>query len=86
MKITFNIECTPDEARQFLNLPNFAPLQEKILKAVETKMQENLLNLVPDGLLNNFLSATVQNLGEMQRIFSGTTKTSSEQKNRPERK
>jgi len=29
MKITMNIECTPEEARRFLGLPDVTGLQEK---------------------------------------------------------
>jgi len=30
MKITMNIDCTPDEARAFFGLPDVKPMQEKM--------------------------------------------------------
>ncbi|MFX6857783.1 DUF6489 family protein, partial [Acinetobacter baumannii] len=38
MKITVNIDCTPQEAREFLGLPNIQPMQEKVMKQVEEKL------------------------------------------------
>jgi hypothetical protein len=29
MNVTFNIDCTPEEARSFLGLPDLAPVHEK---------------------------------------------------------
>lgn len=35
MKITVNIDCTPQEAREFLGLPNIQPMQEKAMKQID---------------------------------------------------
>ena len=35
MKVTFNIDCTPEEARAFLGLPDIAPLQERMMDELE---------------------------------------------------
>lgn len=31
MKITIDVDCTPDEARRFLGLPDVAPMQEALM-------------------------------------------------------
>ncbi len=38
MKITMNVECTPDEARAFLGLPDVKPMQEQLMQEVQERM------------------------------------------------
>jgi hypothetical protein len=80
MKFKFEVECTPDEARQCLGLPNVAPLQERMLSQIEAKMQENLRYFDPDALIKSWLSVPFQTWGEMQKALwsqMGGVKTSS---------
>ena len=42
MKVTIDIDCTPEEARAFLGLPDLRPLHDAYL--------ERMLSLVKDGL------------------------------------
>jgi len=71
MKVTFDIECTPDEARQFLGLPNVAALQDRMMKEVEEKMRENMQNLDPETFIKTWLPLSMQGWGDMQKIFFG---------------
>jgi hypothetical protein len=34
MKVTFDIDCTPEEARSFLGLPDVTPIHEKYVKTM----------------------------------------------------
>ena len=34
MKVTFDIDCTPEEARAFLGLPDVTPIHEKYVQAM----------------------------------------------------
>lgn len=69
MKVTMNVECTPDEARRFLGLPDVAPMQEALMRELEKKMQDNIRNLDPESLIKTWFPATLQGWGEMQKIF-----------------
>jgi hypothetical protein len=40
MKFTINIECTPDEARDFMGLPDPKVIQEKMFSAMQGKMTD----------------------------------------------
>ena len=42
MKITFDIECTPEEARRFLGLPDMSAVQDRLVKEWEEKMRSAL--------------------------------------------
>ena len=39
MKVTINVDCTPEEARAFLGLPDVAPMQEWMLGEMQQRMQ-----------------------------------------------
>ena len=69
MKFTVDVECTPEEARSFLGLPDVAPMQEALMKELEKKMQDNIKNLDPETLAKTWFPATVQSWGEMQKMF-----------------
>ena len=69
MKVTFDIECTPEEARAFFGLPNVAPMQDKIMKELENQMLENIRSLEPEAMLKTWLPATIQGWGEVQKMF-----------------
>ncbi|MCB1681116.1 MAG: hypothetical protein H6858_08265 [Rhodospirillales bacterium] len=69
MKFNFDIECTPEEARVFLGLPNVAPLQEKMMKELEKKMQDNIRTLSPEEMVKTWMPLTIQSMGEFQKIF-----------------
>ena len=69
MKFTINVDCTPEEARKFIGMPDIAPLQEKMMKELEKKMQENIQNLDPETFMKTWLPATIESWGEMQKMF-----------------
>lgn len=69
MKFKFDIECTPEEARAFLGLPDIAPMQERMMDELEQKMQDNIRNLSPEEMVRTWMPATMQGLGEMQKMF-----------------
>ncbi len=69
MKINVNIECTPEEARQFLGLPSVAGLQDRMMKEIEEKMQENIRNLDPETFVKTWMPLGIESWGEMQKIF-----------------
>ena len=69
MKFTVDIDCTPEEARQFLGLPNIAPMQDRMMKELEAKMQENIQNLDPETFIKTWMPITMESWGEMQKMF-----------------
>jgi len=71
MKFNFDIECTPEEARAFFGLPNVAPMQERMLKELEDRLQDNIRNLTPEEMIKTWMPATMQGWGEMQKMFWG---------------
>jgi hypothetical protein len=71
MKVNFDIECTPEEARAFLGLPNIAPMQERIMKDMEDRLAENFSKLDPETLVKTWMPMSIQGWNEMQKMFWG---------------
>jgi hypothetical protein len=71
MKITINIECTPEEARRFLGFPDVAPLQEALLKEVQDQMMGGLNSVKPAEMMTAWLPWL-----EMQKAFWSKMTTS----------
>jgi len=69
MKITVDIDCTPEEARAFLGLPDVKPLQDAMMKEVEERMRANLAAADPETLMKTWFPAGVQSFEQMQKMF-----------------
>lgn len=69
MKVNFDIECTPEEARVFLGLPNVAAMQDRIMKDMEAKIHENFNALDPETLIKTWMPMTMQGWNDMQKMF-----------------
>jgi len=69
MKFTIDVDCTPEEARQFIGLPNIAPMQDRMMKELEQRMAEQMGNMDPETFIKTWMPATVQGWGEMQKMF-----------------
>lgn len=71
MKLKFDIECTPEEARTFLGLPDVVPMQERLMKELEKRLQDNMQNLSPEEMVKTWMPASMAGMAEMQKMFWG---------------
>lgn len=69
MKVKFDIECTPEEARHFFGLPDVTPMQNAVMKELEERLRDNIRNLDPETMVKTWMPATIQGWGEMQKMF-----------------
>lgn len=69
MKITINIDCTPEEARTFMGLPDVKPMQEMMMKEVEERMKANLNAMDPETLFKTWLPTGISNMEQFQKMF-----------------
>lgn len=69
MKINVDIDCTPQEARTFLGLPDVEKMQEAVMAELQAKMMENVNNLDPESMMKTWLPAGVQGMEQMQKMF-----------------
>ena len=70
MRATFNIECTPAEARAFFGLPDVQPIQAAVMDRLQERMVSEIDRFSPEALVNQWLSAFPQNVERMQDMFA----------------
>ena len=71
MKITIDVDCTPEEARVFLGLPDVAPMQDAVLADVQERLLEGLEAMEPEALFKVWLPAGLQGWEQLQKQFWG---------------
>ena len=69
MKISLDIDCTPEELRGFFGLPDVKPMQEQLLKDVEERLRANLKALDPEAMLKTWLPAGLKGLEQLQEML-----------------
>jgi hypothetical protein len=69
MKVTMNVDCTPEEARAFLGLPDVKPMQEQLMRELQERMAANIRAMEPEAMLRTWLPATLKGFEQMQEIF-----------------
>ena len=69
MKLKFDLDCTPDEARAFFGLPDVKPLQEALLPEVEERLRATLKAMDPEAMLKTWLPATLKGFEQLQEMF-----------------
>ncbi|MBR9973634.1 DUF6489 family protein [Magnetospirillum sulfuroxidans] len=69
MKISVDIDCTPEEARTFLGLPDVKPMQEAMMTQIQERMTTSLMAMEPEAMLKTWLPAGVQGMEQLQKMF-----------------
>ena len=55
MKVRIEAECTPEEARAFLGLPNVAPFNDQLVEEMTRRMQGNLNSMQPEEVWRSWM-------------------------------
>jgi hypothetical protein len=56
MKVTLDVECTPQEARAFLGLPDVSALNEHLVAEMKKRMDANLALAQPEELMKTWMA------------------------------
>lgn len=56
MKMTIEVDCTPEEARRFLGLPDVSGLNEHLMQEMSKRIDANISLLSPEEFLKNWMS------------------------------
>lgn len=60
MKFNVEVECTPEEARRFIGLPDVTPLNEALVREMTTRMESNMALMSPDAMMRSWMSVGTQ--------------------------
>ena len=69
MKVTVEIDCTPDEARQFLGLPDLKPMQTALMAKMEAQMAEAADRFSPHAMLRSWRSLVPQTPDQLKDVI-----------------
>ena len=69
MKIRIDVDCTPEEARAFLGLPDVAPMQEAAIAKVQEQLMAALSTMDRETMLKTWLPGGLEGLERMQKAF-----------------
>jgi hypothetical protein len=56
MKMTIEVDCTPEEARRFLGLPDVTTLNEQVVEEMKKRVTANMSLISPDEMMKNWMS------------------------------
>ncbi len=69
MKITIDIDCSPDEARQFMGLPDVAAMNDQLVAALGEKLKDSLSGEDPGVLFKEWFSGGLEGFEKIQKDF-----------------
>ena len=70
MKVTIELDCTPQEARGFLGLPNVEGLNEHLVTEMKKRMDANIAMLAPDELMKNWMAFGGQASDQFMKLMT----------------
>ena len=70
MKMTVNIDCTPEEARTFFGLPDVQPMQKEMMDRMQERMNATLDAMTPEAMFKALMPAGVQGMEQMQKMWA----------------
>jgi hypothetical protein len=78
MKFNVTVECTPEEARRFIGLPDVTPLNDAMVKEMTARMESNIALMSPDSMMRSWMAIGGQAqealMGLMTSAASGAAK------------
>jgi len=75
MKISVDVDCTPEEARRFFGLPDLQPMHAALMAEVQDRLISGLRSMEPEALMRTWLPSGTQGFDQMQKFWSQFTAT-----------
>lgn len=69
MKITIDIDCTPEEAREFMGLPDMQELQKSFMESFTTQMKDASASLSNEDYMRLWKDIGLENMQSFQKTF-----------------
>ena len=69
MKINIEIDCTPQEARTFMGLPDVKPMQDAMMAEIQARVEDQLTRMDPEALMKEWVSPSLEGFQKMQKAF-----------------
>jgi len=70
MKVSIELDCTPQEARSFLGLPDVHTLNEHLVGEMKKRLDANIALLAPEELLKTWMTLGGQASGQFMKLMT----------------
>jgi hypothetical protein len=57
MKMTIEVDCSPEEARRFLGLPDVSGLNDHLVSEMTKRIDANIQMLAPEEIMKSWMTA-----------------------------
>jgi len=72
MKVTIDMDMTPEEARKLMGLPDLEPLQKAIMDKAQSKMEEYFDDISdPEAMFNKLMPIGAQAMEQYTNFYGG---------------
>ncbi|MEM9496186.1 MAG: DUF6489 family protein [Pseudomonadota bacterium] len=70
MKLTINIDCTPEEARAFFGMPNVEPMNKMVVDEMTKRAKENIDTLAdPERFMDQMMAMSGKSFEQFQAMM-----------------
>jgi len=69
MKVKIEAECTPEEARAFLGLPDVTVLNDHLVQEMKARMDANITAMKPEELMKTWSSFGLQAQDQFRQMM-----------------
>ena len=56
MKMTIEVDCTPEEARRFMGLPDVSALNDHLVNEMKGRIDANMAMMAPDEIMKSWMA------------------------------
>lgn len=74
MKINVEVDCTPEEARRFIGLPDFAPVHEKYIASLTGAMDGSAAPELLETMMRSWMPMGDAGMNAWRKMFDGAEK------------
>ncbi len=91
MKISFDIDCSPEEARRFFGLPDVTPLQKNLMAEMEKRLLATVAGMDAETMMRHWmpdslpagLQEGLKGMENLGRMFWGAAAAAASHKDQP---
>lgn len=70
MKFNVEVDCTPEEARQFLGLPDVAPMQAALMDALQGRLTEFIKTGDPKVMMEQWMPMGFKAMEQLPTLWA----------------
>jgi hypothetical protein len=70
MKLKIEVECSPEEARAFLGLPDVTMLNDHLVQEMKSRLDQNMAMLQPEELMKSWMAFGGQATEQFRKLMT----------------